>query len=226
MKPRPTSPSAQSAPSAAAARRVGLAAIAFLGLTGALCLASGRGAAQDSEDFHIGLPAFVQGGDIARPRVQYRDSTISLNDVCAVRHARLDPSRDPVYVNGKPIGFCCTPCPAVFSLNPERYLIPLNLVFQDPVAPRKKAIIDSSRRIMIGQDIYFFSSLATMNRFRKDPVVYCGKITDPVSHVRFRPSKTSPHVVYRSRDYWFAADSTKARFQAEPTRFADRVTGS
>lgn len=212
------------------------AARAALALTSAALLAAApwpaprRVAAQDGggllDNIRIGLPNYIQGGDIARPRVMYRDSLVSLNDLCAVRHARLDPERDPVYVNGLPIGFCCTPCPAIFSMNPERYLLDLKLTFQDPVTPARKAIIDSSRRIKIGQDIYFFSSVATMRRFRREPLRYCGKLTDPVSHARFRPAPASPHVLFRDRDYWFAADSTKAAFQTSPDRYFERQTGT
>lgn len=38
--------------------------------------------------------------------IQYADASVSLNDRCPVRLARLNPRMDPVYVNGKPIGFC------------------------------------------------------------------------------------------------------------------------
>lgn len=213
------------------ARGALLTSIAAAALAAGLWLAPGRGAAQGVDEgadvrIRVGLPRYVATDNVEHPRVEYRDSTISLNSVCAVRKARLDPDRDPVYVNGQPIGFCCTPCPAVFSQNPERYLLDLKLSFKDPVAPKRKAIIDSSRRIRIGQDIYFFSGLSTMNRFKKNPIAYCARLTDPVTHARFRPDSSSPHVIYRGRDYWFSADSTKTRFQAKPEDFSDRQPGT
>lgn len=44
--------------------------------------------------------------DPEHPRVQYTDSLLSLNDRCIVRQGMLNPIFKPVYVNGKPIGFC------------------------------------------------------------------------------------------------------------------------
>ena len=51
-------------------------------------------------------PQFVPGTDEKFPRLRYADGQISLNDRCPVRHAKLNPRMAPVYVNGKPIGFC------------------------------------------------------------------------------------------------------------------------
>ncbi|MEZ5063898.1 MAG: hypothetical protein R3B81_04145 [bacterium] len=41
-----------------------------------------------------------------RWRVQYPDSTVSLNDLCPVLERNLGASQIPMYVNGLPIGFC------------------------------------------------------------------------------------------------------------------------
>lgn len=67
----------------------------------------------------LGLAAFVGPGfgvaegqeyvptdDPAHPRIQYPDSLVSLNDRCAVRQGKLSTTYTPVYVNGRPIGFC------------------------------------------------------------------------------------------------------------------------
>lgn len=51
-------------------------------------------------------PQYVPGTDEKFPRLRYADGQISLNDRCPVRHAKLNPKMAPVYVNGKPIGFC------------------------------------------------------------------------------------------------------------------------
>ena len=156
----------------------------------------------------------------------FRDSTISVNTACPVRGSHVDPARDPVYVNGRALAFCCTPCPSVFIQDPERYLRPMKISLRCPVVPSRRAILDSSLRVRLNQDIYYFSSMAALKRFRKDPLRYCGKLTDPVTRERFRPTKSSPHVAFRGRDYWFAADSTLARFQAQPERFYERLAGS
>lgn len=176
------------------------------------------------EGIRIGLPNFVLGAVPDRPRIMYRDSLTSINDICPVRKARLDPDRKPVYVNGKPVGFCCSPCPVTFSADPEKYLTELHAAFPCPVNRGRRAIFDSSLRARVNQDIFFFSSVAAKNRFVKDPLRYTKALTDPVSFVRFPAKKTSPHVVFRGRDYYFASDSTLAVFQAEPDRWFERKT--
>lgn len=64
----------------------------------------------------VGLAAAAAGPVLAQrlvptkdkehPRVMYADSLLSLNDRCIVRKGSLNPGFKPVYVNGKPIGFC------------------------------------------------------------------------------------------------------------------------
>lgn len=197
----------------------------------AVCLVAGVAGAQQSdnppewvEGIRAGLPNFVRSEFPERPRIMYRDSLLSINDYCPVRHARLDPDRKPVYVNGKPVGFCCSPCPVTFSSDPEKYLMELHASFPCPVHPSRRAIFDSSVRARVNQDIFFFSSVAAKNRFLKDPLRYAKTLTDPVSFERFRATRKSPHVVFRGRDYFFASDSTRARFQAEPDQWFERKT--
>jgi hypothetical protein len=72
-----------------AGRRAGLLAVAGLTLAGL-----------------AGAQELVPTGDPAHPRVRYSDSLVSLNDRCAVRQGGLNPLYPPVYVNGRPIGFC------------------------------------------------------------------------------------------------------------------------
>src|SRR6267142_3306649 len=95
-------------------QRTFLAAVALAGIGLALATFwSGPrpvGADDDPEDedgFRIGLPAPVPGDPLGNARVMYRDSSISVNTVCPVRKGRIDPMRNPVYVNGRPVGFCC-----------------------------------------------------------------------------------------------------------------------
>ena len=44
--------------------------------------------------------------DPQHPRIRYEDSLVSLNDRCIVRGGTLNSIFQPVYVNGRPIGFC------------------------------------------------------------------------------------------------------------------------
>jgi YHS domain-containing protein len=182
--------------------------------------------AQGPEELQIGLPAYLFSDPSGNQRIMYADSSISINTVCPVRRARVDPNRDPVYVNGRPVAFCCTPCPAVFSQDPERYLREMKVSLRCPVRPARRAIFDSSLRMKVNQDIFFFSNTSAMKTFRKDPIRYCGVLTDPVSRERFRPTRQSPHVTFRGREYYFAADATLARFQAQPERCYERVAGT
>ena len=49
---------------------------------------------------------YVPTADLEHPKIRYADSTLSLNDRCPVRTGKLSTTYKPVYVNGKPIGFC------------------------------------------------------------------------------------------------------------------------
>ena len=73
-----------------------MAAAAGSAILAATILAGARAPAQQ----------FVPTADPEHPRIRYADSLLSLNDRCAVRQGKLNPAFRPVYVNGKPIGFC------------------------------------------------------------------------------------------------------------------------
>jgi hypothetical protein len=47
-----------------------------------------------------------EGGSPDHPRVRFADGDLSLNDRCPVRRNKLNLRMPPVYVNGRPIGFC------------------------------------------------------------------------------------------------------------------------
>lgn len=55
-----------------------------------------------SADAQVKIP--VEGTN--RWRVQYADSTISLNDICPIAIKTLGTGKMPLYVNGRPVGFC------------------------------------------------------------------------------------------------------------------------
>ena len=206
----------------------GFSLAAVLALSALLGMAA-SGSAQDSEEedeIRIGLPAYVMGDPAGKERAMYKDSTISVNNQCPVRGGRIDPKRAPVYINNRAIGFCCMPCPSTFSYDPEKYLRAMKVSLNCPVRPARRAILDSSLRARINQDFFFFSSMAAMKQFQKDPLRYAGKLTDPVSQERFVPKKDSPRVTFRGRDYYFSSPSTLATFQATPERYFERQTGT
>ncbi len=169
---------------------------------------------------------YVPATDEQFPKARYTDSLVSLNDRCPVRQSTLSLEYSPVYVNGQPIGFCCHSCPSVFVQDPERYLRALKIEPPDLFHKDKKATVDSSLRYRIGFEIYYFSSRADMDRFKKQPLRYCGLLTDPIELTRFRPTAASPHTTFNQRLYYFAADSSLATFLKNPSFHKDRRTGT
>ncbi len=48
----------------------------------------------------------VAGDDPAFPKLRWEDGSVTVNDRCPVRHAKLNPKIAPIHVNGRAIGFC------------------------------------------------------------------------------------------------------------------------
>ena len=88
--------------------------------------------------------------------------------------------------------------------------------------PRKPANVTPDLMARVNYEIYFLEDKKARERFMKDPVRACGVLTDPITHVRFRPGKKSPHMDFKGRPYFFSSDSTLAMFQATPDSFAVR----
>lgn len=93
---------------------------------------------------------------------------------------------------------------------------------RDLIEPRRAAKIDSTLRVAVGHDLFYFAGPATRARFVKDPLRWCARLTDPVTQKRFHPTRRSPHLDWKGRPYWFASDSTFAVFRAMPDSFALR----
>lgn len=90
------------------------------------------------------------------------------------------------------------------------------------IHPRRRAQLDPAYRAHINHEIYFFSTQDAKRAFHRDPLRYCGWLTDPVSRVRFRPADGRSRFVYRGRPFYFATDSTRLAFKAMPDSFAIR----
>jgi YHS domain-containing protein len=86
----------------------------------------------------------------------------------------------------------------------------------------RPAVVDSTMRTFVGHDIFYFSGTTERNLFRKNPLRYCRRLTDPVTLKRFKPSRGSPHLKWMGRPYYFASDSTRAAFASMPDSFAIR----
>ena len=49
---------------------------------------------------------YVAGDPETFPRVKFQNGSVSSNDRCPVRKNKLNRGFDPLYVNGRPVGFC------------------------------------------------------------------------------------------------------------------------
>lgn len=91
---------------------------------------------------------------------------------------------------------------------------------RDPVDPRFLGSLDGALRARVNGEIYRFARTATLERFRRDPVRWCGILRDPVTGVRFIPDRRSPRLEQPDGPYFFTGDSTLAIFRASPGRYA------
>ena len=80
-------------------RRVLVAASALL------AAASACGARPSELVPPVGKPAFVEAS-AEYPTIRFGDGLVSANDRCPVTKRKLSLAFPPVYVNGRPIGFC------------------------------------------------------------------------------------------------------------------------
>ena len=165
---------------------------------------------------------YVPQADAEKPRVQYADSLVSLNDQCAVAKRKLSLSVSPVYVNGQPVAFCCTACPAIFSKDPESYVKEFAPRLECPVARGHDAVIEPSTRAYVNHDVFFFSDEKAMRTFVARPLRYAHHLSDPVSRNRFKPSAKSPHTVLDGRSFYFESKDTYKAFQSDPGSYATR----
>lgn len=105
---------------------------------------------------------------------------------------------------------------------PEPFLKALNIGVPCPVEKGRTAVVDSTMRVFVGHDVFYFSGARERELFRRDPLRYCRQLTDPITLKRFRPSRRSPHLQWRGRPYYFATDDTRTAFAAAPDSFAIR----
>lgn len=105
--------------------------------------------------------------------------------------------------------------------DPELYLERLDVRPACPVRREQAAVLDADHRAYVNHEVFFFSNGDALERFKQDPLRYCGIVTDPVSEERFRPSEGSPRHDYKGRPYFFSSLSTLATFKDDPERFAD-----
>ncbi len=165
---------------------------------------------------------YVSGEHREFPKVKYADSLESINDRCIVKKTKLSLTVRPIYVNWRPVGFCCEGCPALFLKNPEKYLKDQKIDLRCVVNQGRHAAPDEKRRVNVNYEIFYLSTRDALEQFRKHTLQYCGWLTDPVSGVRFRPTASSPRMTFNGRPYYFATISNRMKFEARPDSFAVR----
>ena len=110
----------------------------------------------------------------------------------------------------------------VFGQDPEVFLLQEHIQPRCVVDPARPAQLVPELRTYVNYEVFFFCDAAAKAAFEKDPVRYCGVLTDPVSRHRFRPAPGALHRDYMGRAYYFQSDSTLAVFTADPDSFAVR----
>jgi len=71
----------------------------------------------------------------------------------------------------------------------------------------------------VNGEVYRFGHEKTLRTFVQETELWCGLLRDPVSGSRFVPSSRSPRVYFVGGPYYFASDSTRDQFLADPGRF-------
>lgn len=89
--------------------------------------------------------------------------------------------------------------------------------------PERPAVLDSTLRIALNWEVFFFSDAKAMQMFQKQPLLYCGLLTDPVSQERFQPTRRSPRTEYKGREYYFMSKDHRATFRRDPAKHARRT---
>ena len=168
------------------------------------------------------LPRYVTSGDPRLPRIQFADTAVSVNKRCTVRKILMGPTTRPVYVNRKPLGFCCRMCTWAWVNDPAKYLNEESITYKCIVNPSRPAVIDTTIMAAVNWEYYFFSDKAALGKFWKNPLQYTGRLTDPVSGRRFTPRTNSPRFVDRGRLYYFESAANRDRYVKNPDEFTYR----
>ncbi len=80
--------------------------LAALSLVVALALVIGCGTEKTAQQVaDIGVAVYTDS-TLDFPPMQYSNGQVTINDRCPVRKVPLNRSLTPIFVNGKPLGFC------------------------------------------------------------------------------------------------------------------------
>lgn len=98
-------------------------------------------------------------------------------------------------------------------------LFHLQRALWDPVDPTRLGSLLPELQYRVNGEVYRFCSERTLQKFVMAPERWCGVVRDPVTGGRFLPSLYSPTAYWVGGPYFFASDSTKARFVEDPHRY-------
>lgn len=103
---------------------------------------------------------------------------------------------------------------------PEPYLNDFHVQLPCAVDSSAQAILDPAHRAFVNHEIYFFSSDAARQQFEAEPFRFTGKVTDPVTLVRFQPDASSPARTAAGRLFYFESAETVGRFDQDPALYS------
>ena len=69
-----------------------------------------------------------------------------------------------------------------------------------------------AHRVLVNHEAYFVADSPALLAFVAEPHKYTGKVTDPVSLVRFQPTDMSPRRSHGGRLFFFETNHTAATF--------------
>ena len=84
---------------------------------------------------------------------------------------------------------------------------------------RREAVLDEAHMVRLNYEAFFFARPENRAVFLRDPLLYCGLLTDPVSKARFRPVHAGWSSEHEGVRYFFESDATLARFRARPAAY-------
>ena len=108
---------------------------------------------------------------------------------------------------------------------PEQYLNELGIQLVCAVDTTHAAILDAAHRALVNFEAYYFADDAALQAFVAEPYRYTGKLTDPVTLVRFLPTASSPSRSHGGRLFYFASGETVEKFDADRTKYGTPMPG-
>jgi YHS domain-containing protein len=103
--------------------------------------------------------------------------------------------------------------------DPEPFLLEMDFEAACAVREDAAAKFTPQTRVQINHDLFYVSRPDYVRKIQKDPLKYASRLTDPVTRTVFRPTKKSPRSEYAGKKYFFASDSTRAVFAANPMMY-------